>query len=104
MSITNTTPAPHLTAYLTWSLGIDMPGLSVVYAADKVAARTLLDDFCANTQPKHKVFDTYSPTEVRRDVGGNAYGVHLLNIGIAPEGTQPHIMVIERGEDVRFDD
>lgn len=96
--------SPQLTAYLTWSLGIDMPGLAIVYATDKPSARALLDNYCILAQPKHRVFDVYMPLEIRQGQEDNAPGVHLFSVGLAPAGTRAHVLVIERGEDVRFDD
>ena len=92
-------------AFLTWSLGIDMPGLAVVYAPDKEAALERLHNYCNKAQPKHRLYPTYMPIEARSSNADNALGIHLLPIGRAPEATiEASIFVIDRGEDVRFDD
>ena len=104
MSDTTTTTARPLMAYMTWSLGIDMPGLSIVYAADTKEALELLEEYSAKAQPKHKLHNVYLPLEVRKVPADNNIGIHLLPVGLAEPGTEPHVFIIERGEDVRFDD
>lgn len=91
-----------LHAYLTWSLGIDMAGVAVVYARDKAHAMELLENYTAKAQPKHKLYPTYMPLEVRERGQDNEHRVHLYSIGVVE--TSPKITVIDRGEDFRFDD
>lgn len=100
----HTTPLP-LMAFLTWSLGIDMPGLSLVYAPDKEAALERLQNYCNGAQPKHSLYPTYMPMKARKASSDNDLGVHLLLVGRAPETIiGASIFVIDRGIDVRFDD
>ena len=104
MSDTTPATAPPLIAYLTWSLGIDMPGLAIIYAESVAAGLALLENYSAKAQPKHQLHEVYLPLEVRKAPFERGPGIHLYPIGLAEPGMMPHILVIERGEDHRFDD
>lgn len=95
-------PAETLTIFLTWSLGIGMPGFALVYAKDKTAARILLDAYGGVAQPRPRLFDTYLPIPLRQDSGDNEPGVHFYAAGTVVD-KQPGVVVIEDGYDASFD-
>lgn len=109
-------PQP-LNLYLTWCLGQDFGGFALIYAASSDKAFDLLDEYCRLAQPRNRLFaqplqytllhyrpDCVSSRQPRPEQGGS-YGYHIYHVGLAPvEEIRPRVLVLEDGEDLRFND
>lgn len=108
------TPPQPLNLYLTWSLGQDFGGFALLYATSSDEAFSLLDQYCQLAQPRHRLFTQplqyhllhYRPDCVSsRQTNGDSYGHHIYHVGLAPaDETRPRVLLLEDGEDVRFND
>ena len=105
-------PAP-LNTYMTWCLGQDFSGFALIYAASSDEVFDLLDQYSKFAQPKHKMFPRslnyrllhYRPDCVSsRNISSGSYGEHVYLIGQASDEGRPRVIVLEDGEDVRFND
>ena len=106
------TPPAHNT-YLTWCLGQDFGGFAIIYAASSDEAFDLLDRYTKLAQPKHRLFAMplqrnllhYRPDCVSsRNTNNDSYGHHIYYIGQASDETRARVVVLEDGEDLRFND
>ncbi|AIZ65368.1 hypothetical protein PK28_16980 (plasmid) [Hymenobacter sp. DG25B] len=102
-----------LNLYITWCVGQDFAGEALIYASSSEEAFALLDRQVAFAQPKHKLFPGplryrllhYRPDCVSsRNTNGDSYGEHIYLIGQATDEGRPRIIMLDDGEDVRFND
>ena len=105
--------AAPLNTYMTWCLGQDFSGFALIYATSSDEAFDLLDRYSKFAQPKHRLFVQplqrhllhYRPYCVSsRNTDNDSYGYHIYHIGQASDETRARVMVLEDGEDVRFND
>ncbi|TLM88968.1 hypothetical protein FDY95_22565 [Hymenobacter jeollabukensis] len=108
----NSAPNP-VNIYLTWSLGIDIPGFALVYAQTPEEAFALLDNYTEKAQPRHRLFTAgvnhsllhYLPQSLSsRAKDASRYGHHLYQIGISTDPPVQRVVVVDHGEDVSYDD
>jgi hypothetical protein len=107
------TTATPLNTYLTWCLGQDFGGFALIYATSSDEAFDLLDNYTKLAQPSYRLFSKplqynllhYRPACVSsRNTDEDNYGHHIYHVGQASDETRSCVLVLDEGEDVRFND